>query len=141
MRRGGDCRRPPLWQSREGVIPAWIYNQAALLLRRLPAPVYVPMRYVSVMGILYPAEWVFCDYVGGRVAVSVWHDFRPQHRSGLQEPVSCVMDLFSEKGEAILKRLPMEFYRSLTMALEKAEKGQKARGVVLSWERRDEERH
>ncbi|MEW6612301.1 MAG: hypothetical protein ACOY5C_07445 [Pseudomonadota bacterium] len=114
-----DCRRPPVWAERPGRVASWIYNKAHLLLARQEAPVYVPLRYISLMAILDPHEWVFCDYIGGRVAVTVWHHFDPHVRQSLEEPVPCRMDLFGPEGEAVLKRLPMEFARGLDAALAK----------------------
>lgn len=75
------------------------------------------MRFISLMAILDHREWVFCDYIGGRVATTVWHHFDPHRRQSLEEPVPCRMDLFGPEGEAMLKRLPMEFSKGLDAAL------------------------
>jgi hypothetical protein len=72
------------------------------------------------MAILLEREWVFCDYIGGRVAVSVWHHFDPRSREDLHESVTCQMDLFSPEGEEILRRMPMEFHQALNNAVKKS---------------------
>ena len=140
MRDDIDCRRPPLWERRAGMVPAWIYNQASILLHRDAGPVYVPLRYVSVMAILSSREWVFCDFIGGKVAVTVWHHFAPQLRQDLQDAVPCQMDLFNPDSEVILRRLPMEFNQALTVALKKqAEKRRtSAQVIALDGRGRDE---
>ncbi len=120
MIKESDCRRPPVWQTRPGLVPAWIYNQALILQHAASGPVFIPLRFVSVMAILMEREWVFCDYIGGRVAVSVWHHFAPQSRDDLHEGVPCRMDLFSPAGEEILRRLPMEFHQALNHAIKKS---------------------
>nr|WP_203525127.1 hypothetical protein [Acidithiobacillus ferrianus] len=102
------------------MVPAWIYNQALILQHAASGPVFIPLRFVSVMAILMEREWVFCDYIGGRVAVSVWHHFAPQSRDDLHEGVPCRMDLFSPAGEEILRRLPMEFHQALNHAIKKS---------------------
>lgn len=113
------CRRPPVWATREGLVAPWIYNKARVLLSRQEPPLFVPLRYVSLMAILYPQEWVFCDHIGGRTAASVWRAFEPHGRSSLEAPVPCRMDIFSPEGDAVLKRLPIEFSRGLDRALKK----------------------
>lgn len=130
--RDDECRRPPLWGSREGHVASWIYNKAHLLLARQSPPIFVPLRNVSLMAILQPHEWVFCDYIGGRIAVTIWHDFRPQERDSLDEPVSCRMDLFSPGAEIALKRLPMEFAHGLEVALAKTAPRTDAKIVPLN---------
>ena len=120
MIKDTDCRRPPVWQTRSGLVPAWIYNQALILQHAASGPVFIPLRYVSVMAILMEREWVFCDYIGGRIAVSVWHHFATRSRDNLHEGVTCQMDLFSPEGEEILRRLPMEFHQALNNAVKKS---------------------
>ena len=130
--RDDECRRPPLLERREGHLASWIYNKAHLLLARQPAPIFVPLRNVSLMAILHPQEWVFCDYIGGRLVVTSWHDFRPQERESLEEPVSCLMDLYSAEADIALKRLPMEFAQGLEHALAKTVQQTDARILPLT---------
>ena len=131
MIKDSDCRRPPVWQTRPGLVPAWIYNQALILQHAATGPVFIPLRYVSIMAILLEREWVFCDYIGGRVAVSVWHHFDPRSREDLHESVTCQMDLFSPEGEEILRRMPMEFHQALNNAVKKsAEKRRHSAQVI-----------
>jgi hypothetical protein len=95
-------------------LPAGTYNLArALIVRRAPAAVFVPIRPMQYLAILDAEEFVFVDSQFKDRADIVWCAFRPRDRRSLNEPVAYQAVYFRREGRATMQRLQAEFDRAL----------------------------
>ncbi|MCX4188618.1 hypothetical protein [Methylophaga sp. OBS4] len=95
----------PVYESREGLLNAGIYNQVRLALKRLDRELRLSLpglRHLDL--ILQPDAWIIVDRVLSDVPVVAWTDFKTKDRTALHTPVSCRVRLYHASAGAILER-------------------------------------
>ena len=95
-------------------LPAEVYNRARLLLNRCgTSHLFVPIRSMQYQAVLDADEIIFVDGLGDRHVELAWQAFRPQERSGLNDPVPYDCVFYELSAAATLRRLQGEFSRAL----------------------------
>lgn len=103
-------RDPPLI-SEQRALPAEHYNLARRLQARSPRGVaFVPVRRMQMLGILDAEEFVFLDAHEKQRAVLAWRAFRPQQRTGLDQPVAYEAQYYRKDAHELMARLQPELF-------------------------------
>lgn len=106
-------RNPPL-TSEQRTLPAVHYNLARGLQARSPRGVaFVPIRSMQILGILDAEEFVFLDAHEKQLAVLAWRGFRPQQRTGLDQPVGYEALYYREDARELMARLQPELFKAM----------------------------
>lgn len=127
-------RNPPL-ASEHRTLPADHYNLARSLQARSPRGVaFVPVRSMQMLGILDAEELVFVDAYEKQRAVLAWRGFRPQQRTGLDQPVAYEALYYCEDARELMARLQPELFKAMRALAAKHHVAGPAR--VLFFERR-----
>jgi hypothetical protein len=116
-------------------LPAVTYNLAHALLARSPhGAVFVPIRSMQYLAILDREEFVFVDSQHKDQVEIAWQHFRPQARSGLDEPVPYEALAYHPDGVRNQGQLLGEFTKALQLlALKERPEGP---AKVLKFERK-----
>jgi len=122
-------------QHEAGTLPAATYNLAHALLARSPhGSVFVPIRSMQYLAILDRDEFVFVDSQYRDYVEIAWHNFRPQARAGLDDPVPYEALAYHPDGVRNQARLLAEFTKALQLlALKERPEGP---AKVLKFERK-----
>jgi len=117
-------------QVEDSQIAAPVYNLGSILLARQGGgALFVPIRAMQYLAILDREEFVFVDsQYRDRVEIA-WREFRPQARTGLDDPVPCLIEIYHPDGHANLARLRVEFPLALQALATKAKP--KGEAVIL----------
>ena len=117
-------------------LPAATYNLAHALLARSPhGTVFVPIRPMQYLAILDRDEFVFVDsQYKARVQIA-WQQFRPQVRTGLDDPVPYEALAYHPDAVRNLPRLLGEFIQALQLLDLKARPEMPAK--VLKFEKKN----
>lgn len=95
-------------------LPAEHYNLARMLQTRSPRGVaFVPVRSMQMLGILDAEEFVFLDAHEKQRAVLAWRCFRPQQRTGLDQPVAYEAAYYREGANELMARLQPELFKAM----------------------------
>ena len=106
--RGKELRRE------RRLLPAEAYNRSRLLLKRSGAThLFVPIRSMQYQAVVDVDEIIFLDGLGDRHVELAWQSFRPQERSGLNEPVPYDCVFYDLSAAVTLRRLQTEFAQAL----------------------------
>ncbi len=109
---------------RTSAMPATTYNLAHQLVVRSPQGcVFVPIRSMQYLAVLDAQEFIFIDSQGDRRIELAWLGFHPQIRSALDEPVPFDLVYYHSEGEATMRWLPGEFYKSMMQLSERQSDG------------------
>ncbi len=115
MRVSETFYRPDTPLDREDhTLPAPLYH----LLRRLlqhsgESCVFIPIRTLQYLAVMDVAEVIFVDSHNRPYIELAWQRFRPQTRSGLDEPVAYEVVYYLDKGRQTMHRLSQEFHLAL----------------------------
>ncbi|MBU6441101.1 MAG: hypothetical protein KGJ03_06075 [Betaproteobacteria bacterium] len=111
-------RGPELWREPRSMAAA-TYNLARTLqMRSANGVAFVPIRSLQVLAIVDREEFVFVDSQQRALALLAWERLRPDHRSGLDQPVEFEAVGYGEPARDAMLRLPREFHEALrTLAL------------------------
>ncbi len=92
-------------------LPAETYNTLRLLLDYSDGScVFVPIRSMQYMAVIDREEIIFVDGLSARRSIEfIWHQFKPQKRSNLTDPVSYRFTYYDKKALGTMKRLQWEF--------------------------------
>lgn len=100
--------------SEQRALPAEHYNLARGLQARSPRGVaFVPIRSMQMLGILDAEEFVFLDAHEKQLAVLAWRGFRPQQRTGLDQPVAYEALYYREDARELMARLQPELFKAM----------------------------
>lgn len=106
--RGEELRRE------QRMLSAEVYNRTRLLLRRSGAThLFVPIRSMQYQAVVDADEIIFVDGLGDRHVELAWQAFRPQERSGLNDPVPYECVFYDPSAAVTLRRLQTEFAQAL----------------------------
>jgi hypothetical protein len=95
----------PVYEYREGEIPANYYNHVQVAFKRLGEDLRFPipkLRHLDL--ILQNDAWIIVDRVLNDVPVVAWTDFQTEHRATLHEPIKCRIRLYHAHGAIIMQR-------------------------------------
>lgn len=105
-------------------MPGATYNLAHQLVARSPQGcVFVPIRSMQYLAVLDLQEFIFIDSQGDRHIELAWQSFHPQTRTALDEPVPFDLIYYRSQGEATMRWLPGEFYKSMMQLSERQSHG------------------
>jgi hypothetical protein len=111
------------------LLSAELYNRARLLLNRCGAThLFVPIRSMQYQAVLDTDEFIFVDGLGDRHVELAWRSFRPQERSGLNDPVRYECVFYDPSAAVTLRRLQTEFAQAL---LEYEQRSKVEGGVIV----------
>ncbi len=100
------------------------YNLAHHLVTHSPQGcVFVPIRRMQYLAVLDAQEFIFIDSQGDRHIELAWQSFHPQVRTALDEPVAFDLVYYRGEGEATMRWLPGEFYKSMMQLSERQSRG------------------
>lgn len=87
-------------------LPAETYNTMRLLLDYSDSScVFVPIRSMQYMAVIDREEIIFVDAIFARRSIEFsWHQFKPQKRSNLTDPVSYSFTYYNKKALETMKR-------------------------------------
>lgn len=106
-------RSPPI-ASEHRALPAKHYNLARSLQARSPRGVaFVPVRSMQMLAILDAEEFVFLDAHEKQRAVLAWGGFRPQQRTGLDQPVAYEALYYRADARELMGRLQPELFKAM----------------------------
>lgn len=116
----------------ERQLPAETYNLARILLGQNGMnPVFVPIRSMQYLAIVDDREIVFVDSNYKHLVAVAWTGFKPQQRSGLQEPVTYIARYYQPDSSQIMSRLQSEFPPALNSYKNKRPPPQQAKLIRL----------
>lgn len=97
------------------MLPAETYNLAKILrLHFGEGALFVPIRSLLYLAVVERDEIVFLDgTVSHNNVVLAWRKFRPQERTGLDEPLPYETVYYAEEALGIVPRLQREFHKAL----------------------------
>lgn len=105
-------------------MPGATYNLAHQLVTHSPQGcVFVPIRSMQYLAVLDAHEFIFIDSQGDRRIELAWLGFQPQTRTALDEPVAFDLVYYRGQGEATMRWLPGEFYKSMMLFSERQSNG------------------
>lgn len=105
-------------------MPGATYNLAHQLVARSPQGcIFVPIRSMQYLAVLDAQEFIFIDSQGDRRIELAWQSFHPQTRTALDEPVPFDLIYYRSQGEATMRWLPGEFYKSMMQLSERQSHG------------------
>lgn len=105
-------------------MPGATYNLAHQLVAHSPQGcVFVPIRSMQYLAVLDLQEFIFIDSQGDRRIELAWQSFHPQTRTALDEPVPFDLIYYRSQGEATMRWLPGEFYKSMMQLSERQSHG------------------
>ncbi len=123
--------------SEQRALPAEHYNLARGLQARSPRGVaFVPIRSMQMLGVLDAEEFVFLDAHEKQRAVLAWRGFRPQQRTGLDQPVAYEALYYRDDAGELMARLQPELFKAMQALAAKDRVAGPAR--VLFFERKNE---
>ncbi len=95
----------PVFEYRDGEIPANHYNHVQLALKRLGEDLRFPIPKLKHLDLILQKDaWIIVDRVLNDVPVAAWTDFQTEHRASLHEPIKCRIRLYHAHGAIILQR-------------------------------------
>lgn len=95
----------PVFESREGQLPASYYNDVQVALKRLGEELRFPIPRLKHLDLILQKDaWIIVDRVLNDVPVVAWSDFNTAHRSSLHEPIPCRIRLYHALGSMIMAR-------------------------------------
>lgn len=93
----------PVYQYREGVVSARVYNQVRLALTRLQSPLRLALPDLRDLDVILQDDaWIIVDRSLHDVPVVAWTGFDNRHRNNLHRPVLCQIRLFHVSAGLIL---------------------------------------
>ncbi len=105
-------------------MPGATYNLAHQLVAHSPQGcIFVPIRSMQYLAVLDAQEFIFIDSQGDRRIELAWQGFHPQTRTALDEPVPFELIYYRSQGEATMRWLPGEFYKSMMQLSERQSHG------------------
>ena len=105
-------------------MPGVTYNLAHQLVAHSPQGcIFVPIRSMQYLAVLDAQEFIFIDSQGDRRIELAWQGFHPQTRSAIDEPVPFELIYYRSQGEATMRWLPGEFYKSMMQLSERQSRG------------------
>ena len=106
--------------SESRTLRAQTYNMGHILLARNPdGVVFLPLRRMQFLAILDDEEWVFVDGEKKHLIEVAWQKFRPQERSGIDEPVPFEAVFYTEEGQGLMTRLESAVHDALAQEVER----------------------
>lgn len=116
--RTDELRRRP------SAMPGATYNLAhQLVTHSAQGCIFVPIRSMQYLAVLDAQEFIFIDSQGDRSIELAWQGFHPQARTALDEPVPFELIYYRSQGEATMRWLPGEFYKSMIQLSERQSHG------------------
>jgi len=95
----------PVFEYRDGELPAHYYNDVQVALKRLGEDLrFAIPRLKHLDLILQKDAWIIVDRVLNDVPVVAWTDFQAAHRNSLHEPIPCRIRLYHMHGALIMAR-------------------------------------
>lgn len=95
-------------------LPADIYNRTHRLLARSDVGcVFVPIRSLQYLAVIDTEEIIFVDREAKHLVELAWRAFRPQTRTGLDQPVPYELHIYLKKAFEVLPRLQGEFLKAV----------------------------
>lgn len=95
-------------------LPAATYNLTRILLvHSATGCVFVPIRNMQYMAVIDAEEIIFVDSQYKRWVEVAWQGFRPQARTGLDEPVAYEAVYYTPEGRETQRRLQGDFHAAL----------------------------
>jgi hypothetical protein len=115
------------------MLPAETYNLAKILrLRSGEASLFVPIRSLLYLAVVDENEIVFLDgTVSHNNILLAWQRFRPQERTGLDEPLPYETVYYADEMLGIMPRLQGEFHKALRQIRETRRGGEPAEVIPL----------
>lgn len=93
----------PVYQYREGVVTAKVYNQVRLALTRLHSPLRLALPDLKNLDVILQDDaWIIVDRSLHDVPVVAWTEFDTKHRDNLHRPVLCQIRLFHVSAGLIM---------------------------------------
>jgi len=95
----------PVYEYRDGEIPANYYNHVQVALKRLGEELRFPIPKLKHLDLMLQKDaWIIVDRVLNDVPVVAWTDFQTEHRTTLHEPIKCRIRLYHAHGAIIMQR-------------------------------------
>lgn len=95
----------PVYEYRDGKLPAHYYNDVQIALKRLGEDIrFAIPRLKHLDLILQPDAWIIVDRVLNDIPVVAWTDFNIVQRNSLHEPISCQIRLYHAHGMMVMNR-------------------------------------
>lgn len=95
----------PVYEYRDGEIPANYYNHVQVALKRLGEELRFPIPKLKHLDLMLQKDaWIIVDRVLNDVPVVAWTDFQTDHRTTLHEPIKCRIRLYHAHGAIIMQR-------------------------------------
>lgn len=95
----------PVYETRNGELPAYFYNDVQVALKRLDQDIRFPIPKLIHLDLILQADaWIIVDRVLNDVPVVAWSDFQTGQRSSLHEPIPCRIRLYHAHGELVMNR-------------------------------------
>lgn len=93
----------PVYQYREGVVTARVYNQIRLAVSRLHSPVRMALPGLKNLDVILQDDaWIIVDRNLHDVPVIAWTGFDTKQRDNLHRPLLCQIRLFHVSAGLIL---------------------------------------
>ncbi len=95
----------PVFEYRDGEIPANHYNHVQVALKRLGEDLRFPIPKLKHLDLILQKDaWIIVDRVLNDVPVVAWTDFQIERRASLHEPIKCRIRLYHTHGAIIMQR-------------------------------------
>jgi hypothetical protein len=112
-------RDDPLFREARS-LPAADYNLSRMLLARSrEGCVFVPIRSMQVLAVIDAEEIIFTHREAAREVEIAWARFRPDARTGLDEPVAFEALYYQPDARATMGRLQGEFLKAMRLLAER----------------------
>lgn len=93
----------PVYQYREGVVAAKVYNQVRLALTRLHSPLRMALPGLKNLDVILQDDaWIIVDRNLHDVPVIAWTEFDTRQRDNLYRPLLCQIRLFHVSAGLIM---------------------------------------
>lgn len=96
----------PVYQQSPVTVTAADYNRVQIALKRLDAPVRIPLIGLRTLELLLERDaWIVIDRALNEIPVLAWTDFQVADRDSLHEPVPCVLKMYHAHAMTILDKV------------------------------------
>jgi hypothetical protein len=96
----------PVFERRNTMLPARLYNLAHIALKRLGSNIRLPLPKLLTLDLVIDKEaWIIIDHSLNDIPVAAWTTFKREHNDVIQEPVNCELRLYHKDADIILDRV------------------------------------
>jgi hypothetical protein len=95
----------PVFEYRDGEIPAIYFNHVQVALKRLGDSICMDIPKLKHLDLILQKDaWIIVDRVQNDIPVAAWTDFETEHRNSLHAPIKCRIRLYHANAPMILDR-------------------------------------